>query len=73
MHPATELELCLTLLPDDIRYCEQALDARRMSAAPSIRAAELITAIRWLKAAQTQLAIAQHAAAHLTAEKGGAS
>ena len=70
MHPATELELCLVLLPDDIRYCEAALDLRRKSSGPAIRSSELITAIRWLKAAQTQLAIGQRAAAHL-ARQGG--
>jgi hypothetical protein len=71
MHPSTELELCLVLLPDDISYCEAALDLRRKSSGPAIRAAELITAIKWLKAAQTQLALAKRAAAHLTKKQGG--
>jgi hypothetical protein len=72
VNTTTCLELYLGLLPDDIRYCEQALYARRMSFNPSIRAAELITAIAWLKAAQKQLDLAQKAAASL-ARKEGAS
>jgi len=71
MDPTTELDLCLVLLPDDISYCEAALKWRRRLSSPSLRHAELITAIRWLKAAQTQLALAQRAAAHLAKKQGG--
>jgi hypothetical protein len=71
MHPTTELELCLVLLPDDISYCENALKMRRRLSSAALRNAELIIAIGWLRVAQTQLALAQRAAAHLAKKQGG--
>jgi hypothetical protein len=70
MHPTTELELCLVLLPHDIQQCERALRIRAKSVGSAARHGALVAAIMWQKAAQKQLATALNAAAYLEHQEG---
>jgi hypothetical protein len=61
----TELELCLQLLESDITAAQDALKRYRFSVPGGYKNAMLFMAIRWLRTAQNQLAVADIAARKL--------